>query len=116
VQVALVGKGVTFDSGGYNLKVQGGIETMKCDMVRDAVDGLVVLFVHLRRFAIETNLQEGSCWMNRSVGTYTPRQTLCAAAMVPHNRDISHPWLGSATATYTVLVASKDAVAVCWSA
>lgn len=32
VQVALVGKGLTFDSGGYNLKVQGGIETMKCDM------------------------------------------------------------------------------------
>lgn len=32
LQVALVGKGLTFDSGGYNLKVQGGIETMKCDM------------------------------------------------------------------------------------
>jgi len=31
-QVALVGKGLTFDSGGYNLKVHGGIETMKCDM------------------------------------------------------------------------------------
>eukprot|EP00882_Tetradesmus_deserticola_P030039 GHRQ01033694.1.p1 GENE.GHRQ01033694.1~~GHRQ01033694.1.p1 ORF type:complete len:133 (+),score=61.98 GHRQ01033694.1:127-525(+) len=30
--VALVGKGITFDSGGYNLKTQGGIETMKCDM------------------------------------------------------------------------------------
>lgn len=29
-----MGKGLTFDSGGYNLKVQGGIETMKCDMVR----------------------------------------------------------------------------------
>lgn len=28
-----MGKGLTFDSGGYNLKVQGGIETMKCDMV-----------------------------------------------------------------------------------
>lgn len=24
-QIALVGKGVTFDSGGYNLKVHGGI-------------------------------------------------------------------------------------------
>jgi leucyl aminopeptidase len=30
--VALVGKGLTFDSGGYNLKTGGGIETMKCDM------------------------------------------------------------------------------------
>jgi leucyl aminopeptidase len=30
--VALVGKGVTFDTGGLNLKPTGGIETMKCDM------------------------------------------------------------------------------------
>jgi hypothetical protein len=30
--VALVGKGLTFDSGGYNLKVAGGIEEMKIDM------------------------------------------------------------------------------------
>jgi leucyl aminopeptidase len=25
-------QGLTFDSGGYNLKTQGGIHTMKCDM------------------------------------------------------------------------------------
>ncbi|HTA65404.1 MAG TPA: leucyl aminopeptidase [Xanthomonadaceae bacterium] len=30
---ALVGKGITFDSGGLNLKVQGGIEEMKFDML-----------------------------------------------------------------------------------
>ncbi len=30
--VVLVGKGVTFDSGGLNLKPTGSIETMKCDM------------------------------------------------------------------------------------
>jgi len=29
--VALVGKGLTFDSGGYNLKVGGMIEMMKFD-------------------------------------------------------------------------------------
>ena len=29
---ALVGKGITFDTGGINLKVQGGIEEMKYDM------------------------------------------------------------------------------------
>jgi leucyl aminopeptidase len=28
----LVGKGITFDTGGINLKVQGGIEEMKFDM------------------------------------------------------------------------------------
>lgn len=30
--VALVGKGVTFDTGGLHLKPRGGMETMKCDM------------------------------------------------------------------------------------
>lgn len=31
-KLAIIGKGVTFDSGGLNLKVGGGIETMKTDM------------------------------------------------------------------------------------
>lgn len=31
-KVAIIGKGLTFDSGGLNIKVQGGIETMKMDM------------------------------------------------------------------------------------
>ena len=31
-RIALVGKGITFDSGGLNLKPTGSIETMKCDM------------------------------------------------------------------------------------
>lgn len=31
-KLAIVGKGLTFDSGGLNLKVGGGIETMKMDM------------------------------------------------------------------------------------
>ncbi len=30
--IALVGKGLTFDSGGLNLKTTGHIETMRCDM------------------------------------------------------------------------------------
>ena len=30
--IGLVGKGLTFDSGGYNLKVGGMIEMMKFDM------------------------------------------------------------------------------------
>ncbi|MSR85959.1 leucyl aminopeptidase [Candidatus Woesearchaeota archaeon] len=29
---ALIGKGITFDTGGYNLKPTGFMETMKCDM------------------------------------------------------------------------------------
>jgi leucyl aminopeptidase len=30
--LALVGKGITFDSGGLNIKTAAGMETMKCDM------------------------------------------------------------------------------------
>ncbi len=31
-EVALVGKGITFDTGGLHLKARGNMETMKCDM------------------------------------------------------------------------------------
>lgn len=30
--IVLVGKGVVYDTGGYNIKVANGMETMKCDM------------------------------------------------------------------------------------
>lgn len=33
----LIGKGITYDTGGLNLKPTGGIETMKCDMAGGAV-------------------------------------------------------------------------------
>lgn len=35
----LVGKGVVYDTGGYNIKVAGGMETMKCDMAGSAAVG-----------------------------------------------------------------------------
>jgi leucyl aminopeptidase len=35
-KIALVGKGVTFDSGGYSLKPSGGMQTMRCDMAGSA--------------------------------------------------------------------------------
>ncbi len=31
-KIALIGKGITFDSGGLSIKPAGGMETMKCDM------------------------------------------------------------------------------------
>lgn len=34
--VVLVGKGVTYDTGGLNIKATGGMETMKCDMAGGA--------------------------------------------------------------------------------
>ncbi len=36
-KIAVVGKGITYDTGGLNLKVGVGMETMKCDMAGAAV-------------------------------------------------------------------------------
>ncbi|MGH9078541.1 MAG: leucyl aminopeptidase, partial [Acidimicrobiales bacterium] len=51
--LALVGKGITFDSGGLSLKTAGGMETMKTDMggaaaVLAAVDAAAALGARLR--------------------------------------------------------------------
>lgn len=35
-KIALVGKGVTFDAGGYSLKPSSGMQTMRCDMAGSA--------------------------------------------------------------------------------
>ena len=55
--VALVGKGITFDSGGLSLKTPGGMETMKTDMggaaaVVAAVDAAAALGARIRITAI----------------------------------------------------------------
>lgn len=45
---ALVGKGITFDTGGLNLKISGSMETMKCDMAgAAAVMGVMKALVEL---------------------------------------------------------------------
>jgi leucyl aminopeptidase len=51
--VALVGKGITFDSGGLSLKTPGGMETMKTDMggaaaVMCALDSIAALNARIR--------------------------------------------------------------------
>ena len=55
--LALVGKGITFDSGGLSLKTAGGMETMKTDMggaaaVLGAVDAAAALGVRIRITAL----------------------------------------------------------------
>lgn len=48
-EIALVGKGVTFDSGGLSLKPNDGMKTMKCDMAGAAtVLGAVVAAARLK--------------------------------------------------------------------
>jgi len=43
--VALVGKGITFDSGGLSIKTAAGMETMKCDMAGAATVTRAVLAI-----------------------------------------------------------------------
>ncbi|PRH83557.1 leucyl aminopeptidase [Arenimonas caeni] len=51
---ALVGKGITFDTGGINLKVQGGIEEMKFDMCGAA--GVFGAFLAAARMKLPLNV------------------------------------------------------------
>jgi leucyl aminopeptidase len=61
-KVALVGKGLTFDSGGYNLKVQGGIETMKCDMGgAGAILGAARTLAQLQPAGVEVHFITAAC-------------------------------------------------------
>jgi len=43
--VALVGKGITFDSGGLSIKTAAGMETMKCDMAGAATITQAILAI-----------------------------------------------------------------------
>ncbi|MEK7126885.1 MAG: leucyl aminopeptidase [Patescibacteria group bacterium] len=52
--LVFVGKGITFDSGGYNLKPRHHIETMHLDMAGAAV--LLGLFKLLRKFNVKKNI------------------------------------------------------------
>ena len=51
---ALVGKGITFDTGGINLKVQGGIEEMKFDMCGAAT--VIGTFAAVAKMQLPVNL------------------------------------------------------------
>ncbi len=56
-KVALIGKGLTFDSGGYNLKVGGMIELMKFDMGgAGAVFGAAQIIADLEPEGVEVSL------------------------------------------------------------
>lgn len=61
-KVALVGKGLTFDSGGYNLKTLGGIELMKIDMAgAAAVVGCATALMDLRPPGVEVHFIIAAC-------------------------------------------------------
>lgn len=75
--LALVGKGITFDSGGLDIKTQDGMYTMKCDMggaaaVLAAVEAIARLGLGVRVVgyaAMAENMPSGSAWRPSDVLT-----------------------------------------------
>lgn len=55
-KTVLVGKGVTYDTGGLNLKPTGGMETMKCDMAGGAACLGVILAVSQLRLKVNLTI------------------------------------------------------------
>lgn len=52
--ICLIGKGITYDSGGLSLKSQSGLETMKCDMAGAAA--ILGVFQALATFTPDVNV------------------------------------------------------------
>lgn len=75
--LALVGKGITFDSGGLNIKTAANMYTMKCDMggaaaVLAAIGAIARLGLNVRVVAygcLAENMPSGSGWRPSDVVT-----------------------------------------------
>ena len=80
-RVALVGKGLTFDSGGYNLKTAGSqIEMMKYDMGGSAaVLGAARAIAEIRPAGLEVHVIVASCENMISGGAIHPGDVLTAS-------------------------------------
>jgi leucyl aminopeptidase len=80
-RVALVGKGLTFDSGGYNLKVAGSqIDKMKYDMGGSAaVLGALRAIAQIRPAGVEVHAIVASCENMISGGAVHPGDILTAS-------------------------------------
>jgi leucyl aminopeptidase len=80
-RVVLVGKGLTFDSGGYNLKTAGSqIEMMKYDMGGSAaVLGAARAIAEIRPAAVEVHVIVASCENMISGGAIHPGDVLTAS-------------------------------------
>jgi leucyl aminopeptidase len=82
--VSLVGKGITFDSGGLNLKPGNSMEEMKCDMAGAAVVMAVMKSVALLRLpikvialaAIAENMPGGQAYKPGDIITYANKKTV----------------------------------------
>ncbi|MFH1466436.1 MAG: leucyl aminopeptidase [Pseudomonadota bacterium] len=112
LQVALVGKGVTFDAGGLSLKPNDGLDTMRCDMAGAAtVIGLLQAIDHLGLavevhgiFGAAENMNSGSSFKHGDVLTMFNGKTVEV-----HNTDAE----GRLVLADCLAYASKLGVAYC---
>lgn len=79
-KIALVGKGLTFDSGGYNLKVSGLIEVMKFDMGGSgATLGAAKIVAALEPEGVEVHFIIASCENMINGAAYRPGDVITAS-------------------------------------
>jgi leucyl aminopeptidase len=82
--VCLVGKGITFDSGGLNIKPGASMEEMKCDMAGAAVVFAVMKSVAMLRLpikitalaAVAENMPGGKAYKPGDIITYANKKTV----------------------------------------
>lgn len=89
-RVALIGKGLTFDSGGYNLKVGGMIELMKFDMGgAGAVFGAAQIIADLKPEGVEV------CGLRFDEISLSMQFAVCGYADFPMSPSMGCLWVVS---------------------
>ncbi|MEI7926144.1 MAG: M17 family peptidase N-terminal domain-containing protein [Chloroflexota bacterium] len=80
--IALVGKGITFDTGGISLKPAEGMEAMKGDMsgAASVIAALTGLSVHTVRVIHSRFLREGEAWLTGRPGRGGHVRRLCQSS------------------------------------
>lgn len=86
--LGLIGKGITFDSGGYNLKSSGGLETMKFDMSGAAV--VCASFLGLVQKKPKINVVAVACLTDNRIGGHATLTESVIASMSGKTVEINN--------------------------
>jgi len=129
--VSLVGKGITFDSGGLNIKTGNNMEEMKCDMAGAAVVLAVMKAVALLRLplkvtawaAVAENMPGGRAYKPGDIITYANKKTveivntdaegrlILADALIMASRQKPDAIIELSTLTGAIVTALGDGIA-----
>jgi leucyl aminopeptidase len=129
--VSLVGKGITFDAGGLNLKPGTSMEEMKCDMAGAAVVFAVMKSVAMLRLpvkvtawaAVAENMPGGQAYKPGDIITYANKKTveivntdaegrlILADALIMASRQKPDVIIEFSTLTGAIITALGDSIA-----